>query len=156
MKIIAQTETGFLLSATNQELLDLSRTGRVSTQPVAAPAIGQSIDAVDRLHSLAERLDQSETALRHARRTIEETATSLPLEGRGKTDLEIVNEVNGIARTILSHSGYETDETVQFWNHPSPRCKKAWATAVEVYEALTGTEVHDAVLSVMDDEEEAA
>ena len=156
MKIVAQTETGFLLSATATELADMGNAGRVDTRPLPAPAIGQTVDPLSRIQTLVERLTGTESALRHARMLQDEASSPRP-EGTGKTALEIVDEVNELAGIVLRQSGYlvETQPT-RYWNHANPRCQQAWAKAVEIYEHLFATEVHDALIEIGDAEDEAA
>lgn len=164
MKIVAQTDSGFLLSATAQEISDIGYAGRVDARPVPAPTIGQTVDPLARINSLVERLAGTESALRQSRLAMDDAVAPRP-EGTGKTDMEIVNEVNALAGILMRQAGYEVlrvsaapggrtvvDVPVQYWNHKSPRCQKAWAQAVEIYEHLFATEVHDALLSVQDAE----
>jgi hypothetical protein len=71
-----------------------------------------------------------------------------------KSDRQIVDEVNDLARTMLRfHSaGYEAPEGHKFYAAKDTRSRKAWQGAVEVYEQITGSEVHDALLCLDDDE----
>lgn len=72
-----------------------------------------------------------------------------------KSDRQIVDEVNGIARILLRAigMGYEVPEGHLFWKADDARSRKAWGYAVEVYEYLTGAEVHDALMAVEEDED---
>lgn len=74
-----------------------------------------------------------------------------------KTDLEIVTDVNDLARTMLRFlgTGYEAPAGHQFWKAADPRSQTAWQRAVDVYEQITHSEVHDALLAVEEDEEAA-
>lgn len=67
-----------------------------------------------------------------------------------KSSAQIVFEVNQIARRILARAGngHLAPKGYAFWNGPDPRARTAWAVAVEVYELLTASEVHDALLDV--------
>jgi hypothetical protein len=72
-----------------------------------------------------------------------------------KTDQQIVDEVNAIARMNLRiiGLGYEAPTGHRFYEGTDPRSKLAWNHAVEVYEFLTGTEVGDALSAVQEDAE---
>lgn len=66
-----------------------------------------------------------------------------------KTAPEIISEVNAVARLILLRAvgtGYVVPDSFRLDKSESSRAQIAWATAVEVYELLTGAEVHDALL----------
>ncbi|WP_156453777.1 hypothetical protein [Methylobacterium sp. CCH5-D2] len=76
-------------------------------------------------------------------------------EAAPKTDAQIVTEVNDLARKMLAYLGvgftappgfkfYEADE--REW-----RAREAWRRAAEVYEWITGTEVHDALLAFQEE-----
>ena len=71
-----------------------------------------------------------------------------------KTSREIVEEVNDVARMVLAviGTGYSAPEGYQFWQaeRTNPRFYAAWTHAVEIYEFITGTEVHDALLDVQE------
>jgi hypothetical protein len=77
-----------------------------------------------------------------------------------KTAQEIVDEVNDVARIILLEAigtGYEVPDGYRFDRAEGPhgenfRTRKAWAVAVEVYELITKTEVHDALIEVEEEE----
>jgi hypothetical protein len=71
-----------------------------------------------------------------------------------KTDREIVDEVNEIARTCLDCMGVSAPPDHKFYASKNPRSVKAWGSAVEIYERLTGTEVHDALLAVEENDVE--
>lgn len=74
-----------------------------------------------------------------------------------KTDLEIVTDVNDLARTMLRFlgTGYEAPAGHQFWKATDARSRAAWQRAVEVYEQITHSEVQDALLAVEEDDEAA-
>lgn len=71
-----------------------------------------------------------------------------------KTDLEIVTEVNDLARIMLRflNTGYEAPAGHKFWKAPDPRSQTAWARAVVIYEEITRSEVHDALQALNDDD----
>lgn len=69
-----------------------------------------------------------------------------------KTDFEIVEEVNDVARMMLAiiGTGYTVPCGYRFYEADSPRARMAWHHAVQVYERITGTEVHDALQAVLE------
>jgi hypothetical protein len=76
-----------------------------------------------------------------------------------KTDAEIVAEVNDLARTMLGlmDTGYTVPAGFKFYADHSGerlaiRATKAWNAAVTVYEQITGTEVHDALQTVLEEQ----
>jgi hypothetical protein len=76
-----------------------------------------------------------------------------------KTDRQIVDEVNDLARVLLGKqgvTGYRAPGIHRFYGEgQSPRVTRAWADAVEIYELITGSEVHDALQAVLEEEEAA-
>jgi hypothetical protein len=72
-----------------------------------------------------------------------------------KTDQQIVDEVNAIARMNLGiiGTGYQVPDGHRFYEATDPRSKLAWNHAVEVYEFVTGTEVGDALSAVQEEAE---
>jgi hypothetical protein len=71
-----------------------------------------------------------------------------------KADAQIVDEVNEVARMILEQgigTGYTVPAGYRFWKAEDYRSQRAWQLAVDIYELITKTEVHDAVLAVEED-----
>jgi hypothetical protein len=77
-----------------------------------------------------------------------------------KTDREIVDEVNDLARVLLGKqgaTGYQAPGIHRFYGEgQSPRVARAWEDAVEIYELITGSEVSDALQAILEEEEAAA
>ena len=73
-----------------------------------------------------------------------------------KTDRQIIDEVNDLARTMLGYmgTGYTVPENYKFYqpDEKNDRILGAWSRAVEVYEKITHSEVHDALQAVLEDE----
>ena len=66
-----------------------------------------------------------------------------------KADAKIVEEVEAVARVILRRgSGLLLPDNLTVRSQTHPQAQTAWATAVEVYEFLTASEVSDAVQAV--------
>lgn len=78
-------------------------------------------------------------------------------EAAPKTDAQIIAEVNGVARLMLAYLGVGFTAPVGFKFYEAGerdwRARQAWDRAVEVYEWITGTEVHDALIAVREDGE---
>lgn len=72
-----------------------------------------------------------------------------------KTDQQIVDEVNDLAALLLRQDGYNMPEGHLFYLSDNPRARTAFQRATEAYEMITGTEVHDALLEVLPEGEEA-
>lgn len=72
-----------------------------------------------------------------------------------KTDQQIVDEVNELAGLMLRQEGYNAPEGHLFYLSDNPRARTAFQRATEAYEMITGTEVHDALLEVLPEGEEA-
>lgn len=74
-----------------------------------------------------------------------------------KSDHQIIEEVNDVARLILGISGvgYTVPEDFKLHDpkYVNPRTRRAWGLAVEIYELITGTEVHDALQTVLEQPE---
>lgn len=70
-----------------------------------------------------------------------------------KSDQAIVDEVNDLAGLLLRQQGYEAPEGHLFYLSDNARAQVAWQRAIEAYELLTGTEVHDALQNVLPEEE---
>lgn len=95
------------------------------------------------------------TAALRAATLLEKTSPSAvdlgsPVESSpSKSDQDIVNEVNDLAGLLLRQEGYSAPEGHLFYVSDNPRARKAFERAVEAYELITGTEVHDALLEVL-------
>lgn len=70
-----------------------------------------------------------------------------------KSDQEIVDEVNALAGLLLRQQGYEAPEGHLFYLSDNARAQVAWERAVEAYELVTSTEVHDALQNVLPEED---
>lgn len=72
-----------------------------------------------------------------------------------KSDAQIVEEVNDVARMVLGiiGTGYAAPEGHKFYaaDEKDVRSRRAWDHAVEIYERVTQSEVQDALLAVEDD-----
>lgn len=156
MKIIAQTDGGFLLAATASEIHTIADMGNeLPNRLHAVPRIGDDVEVISTVGAMRDRIARADAAHRHSDALAKEGRADTPLAPRGRSDRQIVDEVNTVARQILLHAGYDTDEGFLVWECPSPRSERAWESAVAIYEALTGTEVHDALLSVQEEDEAA-
>lgn len=74
-----------------------------------------------------------------------------------KSDHQIVQEVNALAAKLLLNmgTGFVAPDGFKFYAAPKDnvRATRAWEQAVEIYESITASEVHDAVQAVLEDEE---
>lgn len=72
-----------------------------------------------------------------------------------RTDQQIVDETNELARLCLRHigTGFEAPEGHKFYEADDPRSKAAWQRACEIQELLNKTDPNDA-LSALDTNEE--
>ena len=72
-----------------------------------------------------------------------------------KSDCQIIDEVNDIARRTLRiiGAGYEAPEGHRVYEAQDPRSQLVWNHAVEIYELVTGAEVHDALLTVLEEQD---
>lgn len=75
---------------------------------------------------------------------------------RVRTDEEIVEQTNALARLALTYigTGNEVPEGHKFYDEPDPRSQKAWQFACEVQELLTATDPNDAVAALPEPEPE--
>lgn len=73
-----------------------------------------------------------------------------------KTDRQIIDEVNALAHKMLLFmgTGYKAPDDQKFYlaDEKDIRIRGAWDRAVEVYEQITHSEVHDALQAVIEDE----
>lgn len=70
-----------------------------------------------------------------------------------KTDCEIVESCNNLAREFLRHLGFNTT-CERLYDSENPRAQLVWEMAVEAFDHIEGTSVHDALIEVQ--EEDAA
>jgi hypothetical protein len=73
-----------------------------------------------------------------------------------KTGKQIVEEVNELAGVLLGkiNRGMTAPDGHKFWEAQDIRSKDAWESAVEIYEKITASEVHDALIEVEDETRE--
>lgn len=67
-----------------------------------------------------------------------------------KSDEQIIQEANELAREFHRFNGYEVPDGFKFYETENPRAIAAWNLAVIAYEFLTGTDLTD-VLSNIDE-----
>lgn len=67
-----------------------------------------------------------------------------------RTDQQIVDETNELARLCLSYigTGYEAPDDTKFYETTNPRGQQAWAMACKIMELVTKTEVADALSAI--------
>lgn len=68
-----------------------------------------------------------------------------------RTDQQIVDETNQLARYLLSNligSGYEVSDDHKFYEAEDPRSRRAWNGAVEIMQMLTKTDANDALSAI--------
>lgn len=67
-----------------------------------------------------------------------------------RTDQEIVDQTNSLARICLAHlgTGYEAPEDHKFYESEHPRSKAAWQRACEIMEHMTATDPNDALANL--------
>ena len=66
----------------------------------------------------------------------------------GKTDAEIIQEANEIAREFHRQNGFVVPDGFTFYDSDNPRAIKAWNFAVIAYEFLTGTDLTDVLSGI--------
>ena len=67
---------------------------------------------------------------------------------RGRTDRQIVDETNALARYMMAElvgTGYQVADTWRFHEETDPRSRKAWKHAVAIMEMITFTDAEDAL-----------
>jgi len=72
----------------------------------------------------------------------------VPAALRGRTDRQIVDETNQLARYIMAElvgTGYQVREGWAFYEGTDPRSQKAWKHAVAIMEMITFTNADDAL-----------
>lgn len=65
-----------------------------------------------------------------------------------KTDEQIIQEANELAREFHRQNGYEVPDGFTFYDSDNPRAIKAWNFAVIAYEFLTGTDLTDVLSGI--------
>ncbi|WP_454858745.1 hypothetical protein [Rhizobium binxianense] len=114
-----------------------------------APALQQALDQAERFiagfegDELQEGVDQLLAAIRAAQ--------------QGRSDRQIVDETNGIARYIMAEligTGYQVADGWKFYEEPDPRSRKAWKHAAAIMEMMTFTNADDALSSLDPDEQD--
>lgn len=68
-----------------------------------------------------------------------------------RTDQQIVDETNELARYIMSNligTGYEVSDDHKFYESTAPRSREAWNAAVEIMQMLTKTDANDALSAI--------
>lgn len=74
---------------------------------------------------------------------------------RGRTDCQIVDETNALARYIIAElvgTGYQVPAGWAFYQETDPRSRKAWNHAVAIMEMITFTNADDALSNLDPDE----
>lgn len=67
-----------------------------------------------------------------------------------KTDQEIVDQCNQLARVFYKSMGCQVPDGFKFWESVHPQEIGCWHMAVAAYEHIEGTDVEDALSSVID------
>ena len=68
--------------------------------------------------------------------------------GKPRTELEIVNQTNDLARIILTQNGYDVPKGHKFSDDANPRSKSSWQRACEIMEHMTATDPNDALANL--------
>jgi hypothetical protein len=71
-----------------------------------------------------------------------------PFDWSAKTDEEIVSEGLSLAREFYKAYGYEVPEGFKFYESQHPQELSMWDLAVIAFEALTGTDLNDALANI--------
>ena len=71
-----------------------------------------------------------------------------------KTDRQIIDEANELAREFYRQEGYGVTDGFKFYESDHPRAIKAWNMAVIAYEFLTGTDLTDVLCGINDEPEQ--
>lgn len=67
-----------------------------------------------------------------------------------RTDQEIVDQTNALAKQICDVWGYETPDDYKFYESANPRAETVWSAACKAQEILTQTDVQDALINLED------
>jgi len=70
---------------------------------------------------------------------------------KSRTEQEIVDETNDLARIILAQAGYQVPDGHKFYEDADPRSKQSWQRACEIMEHMTATDPNDALANLDDD-----
>lgn len=68
-----------------------------------------------------------------------------------RTNQEIVDQTNAIARIIYSHDGYEVPNGYRFDKATHPQETSAWSAACDIQLYMTQTDPNDALQEIEDD-----
>lgn len=71
-----------------------------------------------------------------------------------KSDRQIIDEANELAREFHRQNGYEVPDGFKFYESNHPRPTQAWNAAVIAYEHLTGTDLTDVLCGINDEPEQ--
>lgn len=71
-----------------------------------------------------------------------------------KSDRQIIDEANELAREFHRQEGYAVMDGFKFYESDHPRAIKAWNMAVIAYEHLTGTDLTDVLCGINDEPEQ--
>lgn len=71
-----------------------------------------------------------------------------------KTDRQIIDEANELAREFYRQEGFVVMDGFKFYESSHPRAIKAWNMAVIAYEFLTGTDLTDVLCGINDEPEQ--
>lgn len=69
-----------------------------------------------------------------------------------KTNREIVDECNELARTLYATNGYEVPDDYKMYDATHPQEKGAWAMAVYAYDHIEGTDVENALAELEEED----
>lgn len=134
---------------TEAETLRVRRSSDGTPMAKHAPALQQALDQAERFiagfegDELQEGVDHLLAAIRAAR--------------QGRSDRQIVDETNGIARYIMAEligTGYQVADGWKFYEEPDPRSRKAWKHAAAIMEMMTFTNADDALSNLDPDEQD--
>lgn len=70
---------------------------------------------------------------------------------RGRSDQQIVDETNELARHLMAelvNTGYQVPDGWKFYEAVDPRSQSAWHHAVTIMEMLTHTDANDALMAL--------
>lgn len=71
-----------------------------------------------------------------------------------RTDHEIVDQTNELARRLYSLRGFQVPDKFRFDQTDNPRAKEAWEAACEAQLFLTDTDPHEACYNLEEDDDE--
>ena len=70
-----------------------------------------------------------------------------------RTDQEIVDLANDLARQFYANMGYDVPEGYRFDQATHPHERQCWANACLAFELIEGTEVEEALANLADEED---